>query len=123
VGTGRKQHEIPKGNYRVEGRLNQPKQKGASGGIQTKGGVHTSNTLTHHIKTPSPKCSFCGVSLSNKHILCECTETTRERRETRTTKEVWTDGTEGLKKLIDYTKKNRIIPWNMHKDYVWKIKN
>jgi hypothetical protein len=29
----------------------------------------------------------------------------RERRETRTTKEVWTDGTEGLKRLIEYTKK------------------
>jgi hypothetical protein len=30
--------------YRVEGRLNQPKQKGASGGIQTKDGVHTRKT-------------------------------------------------------------------------------
>jgi hypothetical protein len=30
--------------YRVEGRLNQPKQKGASDGIQTKDRVHMSNT-------------------------------------------------------------------------------
>jgi hypothetical protein len=44
VDTGRKHHEIQKGNYRVEGRLNQPKQKGASGGIHTKDRVHTSNT-------------------------------------------------------------------------------
>jgi ribonuclease HI len=44
VDTGRKHHEIQKGNYRVEGRFNQPMQKGASGGIQTKDGVHTSNT-------------------------------------------------------------------------------
>jgi hypothetical protein len=29
----------------------------------------------------------------------------QERRETGTTKDVWTDGTEGLKKLIEYTKK------------------
>jgi hypothetical protein len=32
-------------------------------------------------------------------------ETTRERRETGTTKEVWTDGTEGLKRLIEYPQK------------------
>jgi hypothetical protein len=37
-------HEIQIGNYRVEGRLNQPKQKGASSGIQTKDGVYTRNT-------------------------------------------------------------------------------
>jgi hypothetical protein len=43
-GTRRKHYEIQKGNYRVEGRLNQPKQKRASDGIQTKDGVHTSNT-------------------------------------------------------------------------------
>jgi hypothetical protein len=42
----------------------------------------------------------------------------REKRETGTTKEVWTDGSEGLK-----DEENRIIPWNMNKDYVWKIKN
>jgi hypothetical protein len=34
------------------------------------------------------------------------TETTRARRETATTKEVWTDGTEGLQKLIEYTTTN-----------------
>jgi ribonuclease HI len=38
---GRKHHEIQEGNYRVEVQLNQPKQKGVSGGIQR---VHTSNT-------------------------------------------------------------------------------
>jgi hypothetical protein len=32
-------HEIRKGNYRVEEQLSQPKQKGASGGSQTKNGV------------------------------------------------------------------------------------
>jgi hypothetical protein len=46
-------------------------------------------------KTPSPECPFCGVSLTTEHILWNCTETMRERRETGTTK----------------------------KDYVWKIKN
>jgi hypothetical protein len=44
VGTGKKHHEIQKGNLIVEGRLNHLKQKGASGGIQTKDKVHTSNT-------------------------------------------------------------------------------
>jgi hypothetical protein len=44
MGTERKHHEIHKLNYSVERRLNQRKQKGASGGIQTKDGVHTSNT-------------------------------------------------------------------------------
>jgi hypothetical protein len=36
-------YEIEKGNYRVERRLNQLKQKEAIGGIQTKDGVHKSN--------------------------------------------------------------------------------
>jgi hypothetical protein len=46
----------------------------------------------------------------------------RERRETGTTKELWTDRTGGLNRLIEYTK-NRFISWNINKDYVWKIKN
>jgi hypothetical protein len=45
------------------------------------------------------------VSLTTEQILWEYTETARERKETGTTKEVWTDGTERLKKLIEYTKK------------------
>jgi hypothetical protein len=32
-------------------------------------------------------------------------ERERERRNTGTTKEVWTDETQGLKRLIEYTKK------------------
>jgi hypothetical protein len=44
-------------------------------------------------------------------------ERERERRETRTTKEVWIDGTEGLKRL------KRIGLIHMNKDFVWKIKN
>jgi hypothetical protein len=67
---------------------------------------YTRTTHRHVIeKTPSPECPFCEVSLTPEHILWECTETTRERIETGTTIEVWTDGTEGLKKLIEYTKK------------------
>jgi hypothetical protein len=59
---------------------------------------------------PSPECPFCGVLLITEHILWECTETTRERRETGTTKEIWTDGTEGLKRLIEYTNKIGVFP-------------
>jgi hypothetical protein len=119
VGTGRKHNEIQKGNYRVKGKLNQPKQKGASGGIQTG---YTRATHRHVIeKTPSSECLFCGVSFTTEHILWACTETTGERRETGITKEVWTDGTEGLKRLIEYTKKIGLFHGN--KDYFWKIKN
>jgi ribosomal protein L37AE/L43A len=118
VGTWRKHHEIQKGNYKMEGRLKQPKQKRASGGFQIKDGVHTSNTYRYVIekKTTTPECPFCGVSLITEHISWECTETTRERRETGTTKEVWTDGTEGLTKRIEYFEENRTIPWNMNKN-------
>jgi hypothetical protein len=44
-----------------------------------------------------------------EHIIWKCTETTRERRETGTTKDVKTDGTEGLKRLMEYTKKIRLF--------------
>jgi hypothetical protein len=63
----------------------------------------------HVIEKMPSKCLFCGVSFTTGHILWECTETTRERerekRETVTTKEVWTDGTERLKRLNEYTNK------------------
>jgi hypothetical protein len=45
-------------------------------------------------KTSSPECPFCGMSHTIEHKLCECTKTTREKKETRTTKDVWTDRTE-----------------------------
>jgi hypothetical protein len=83
---------------------------------------YTRATHRHVIeKTPSPECPFCGMSLTTEHILWECKETTRERRETGTTKEVWTDGRS--EKTYRIYKENRIIPWNMNKVYVWKIKN
>jgi hypothetical protein len=46
----------------------------------------------------------------------------RDRRN-RTIKDVWIDGTKGLKRLKKIYEENRIIPWNMNKNYVWKIKN
>jgi hypothetical protein len=59
---------------------------------------YTRATHRHVIeKTPSPECPFCGAT---KNILWKCTETTRKRKENGTTKEVLTDGTEGLKRLI-----------------------
>jgi queuine/archaeosine tRNA-ribosyltransferase len=61
---------------------------------------YTRATHRHFIKkTLSSECRFCGVSLTTEHILWECTETTREIRETGTTKEIWTDETERLKRL------------------------
>jgi hypothetical protein len=107
VGTGKKHYEIQKGNLIVEGRLNQPKQKQkeVSGGILIRTG-YTRSTHRHDIeKTPSPECLFCGVSFTTEHILWKCTETTRKKRETGTKKEVCTDKTEILTRLIEYTKK------------------
>jgi hypothetical protein len=73
---------------------------------------YTRATHRHVIeKKPSPECPFCGVSFITEQILRKCTETTREWRETGTTKELWSDGTEGLKKWIEYYEENRIIPW------------
>jgi hypothetical protein len=46
-----------------------------------------------------------GVALKQTHTMGVYGNYEREKRETRTTKEVWTYGTEGLKKLIEYTKK------------------
>jgi hypothetical protein len=92
VGTGKKHHENQKENEQV---------------VVSR--LRTENTRATHIhvieKAPSPECSFCGMLLTTEYILWECSETTRERRETGTTKEVWTYGTEGLKRLIEYTKK------------------
>jgi predicted phosphodiesterase len=100
VGTGRKHHEIQKRNYRVEGRLNQPKQKGASGGIQTKDEVHTRNI---NVITKMPL--LRGVARNRTHTTGVYGNNDRKRRKTGTTKEVWTNETEGQKKLIEYTKK------------------
>jgi hypothetical protein len=67
---------------------------------------YTRATHRHVIeKTLSPEYRFCGVSLTTEHILWECTESTRERRETGTTKKMCTDETERLRRLIEYTKK------------------
>jgi hypothetical protein len=78
--------------------------------------------LTHiHVleKTPSPECLLWDVA--HNRTLWECMETTRERRETGTMKKVWTDGTDGTRrteKTDRIYEENRIISWNMNKDYV-----
>jgi hypothetical protein len=62
---------------------------------------YTRATHRHVIeKTPSPcRMPFLwGVAHNRTHTMAE-----RERRET--SKEVWTDGTEILKRLIEYSKK------------------
>jgi hypothetical protein len=49
---------------------------------------YTRATHRHVIeKTPSPECSFCGVSLTTEHILWKCTETTREREKRKRERE------------------------------------
>jgi hypothetical protein len=79
---------------------------------------------------PSPECLFCGVLLTTEHILWECTETTRERERERKREKRNRNHEKGMDRWNRRTEKtdrmyeeNRIIPWNMNKDYVWKIKN
>jgi DNA repair exonuclease SbcCD ATPase subunit len=86
---------------------------------------YTRATHRHVIeKLPSQECPFCGVSLTTEHILWKCTETTREReREKRNRNherdmDRWNRRTEKTDRMYE---ENRIIPWNMNKDYVWKI--
>jgi hypothetical protein len=80
--------------YRVANSTNLSKKKQVVVSRLRKG--YTQVTHRHVIeKTPSPECSFCGAT---KNILWKCTET--KRKENGTTKEVLTDGTEGLKRLI-----------------------
>jgi hypothetical protein len=77
-------------------------------GIQTKDGVHTSNyTQTRHRKNAITRMPPLRGVITTEYMLWEYTETTRERerKETKTTKEVWTDGTGELKRLIEYSKK------------------
>jgi hypothetical protein len=57
-----------------------------------------------------------GVARNRTHTMGVYENYERER----TTKQVWTDGTEGTDRIYE---ENRIISWNMNKDYVWKIKN
>jgi hypothetical protein len=67
---------------------------------------YTRATHRHVIeKTPSPECAFCGESLTTEHMQWECMETTKQRKETGTTKKICTDETEGLKRLIEYSKR------------------
>jgi hypothetical protein len=91
VGTGRKHHENQKKNIEwKDDSTNLSRKEQVISIIQTKDGVHTRATLRHVIeKRPTPGCR----------------EREREKRETGTTKDIWTDGTEGLKRLIEYTKK------------------
>jgi hypothetical protein len=50
-------------------------------------------------RLPSPECLFC-VAHNRAHAMGVYGNYERERRGTRTTKEVWTNGTEGLKRLF-----------------------
>jgi hypothetical protein len=49
-----------------------------------------------------PQCLFCDTRLTVDHVLWDCTETEREMM---MTPEIWTRGAEGMKKIIEYTKK------------------
>jgi hypothetical protein len=62
---------------------------------------------THRYKiegTLDPDCPFCSVKLTLEHILWQCKETEEERRENNMIKEVWQNGEEGAKMLVEYVK-------------------
>jgi hypothetical protein len=53
-----------------------------------------------------PQCPFCDTGLTVGHVLWDCTETEQIKREMMMmTSEIWTRGAEGMKKIIEYTKK------------------
>jgi hypothetical protein len=52
-----------------------------------------------------PQCPFCDTELTVAHVLWDCTETEQTKREMMMTPEIWTRGAEGMKKIIEYTKK------------------
>jgi hypothetical protein len=55
------------------------------------------------------QCPFCDTILTVDHVLWDCTETEQTKREMMMTPEIWTRGSEGMKKIIEFTKKNRLL--------------
>jgi hypothetical protein len=53
----------------------------------------------------NPQCLFSDTELTVDHVLWECTKTQQTKREMMMTPEIWTRGAEGMKKIIEYTKK------------------
>jgi hypothetical protein len=79
-----------------------------------KGNVVISRLRTGYTKTThGPRmngitdlqCPFCDTGLTVDHVLRDCTETEQTKREMMMTPEIWTRGAEGMKKIIEYTKK------------------
>jgi hypothetical protein len=58
---------------------------------ETIEGKDNSTNLSRKEQVVVSRLHFCEVSLTTEYILWECTETTSKRRETVTTREIWTD--------------------------------
>jgi hypothetical protein len=52
-----------------------------------------------------PQCPFCDTGLTVDYVLWDCTETEQTKRESKMTPEIWTRGAEGMKNIVEYTKK------------------
>jgi hypothetical protein len=52
-----------------------------------------------------PQCLICANGLTVDHVLWDCTETVKTKREMMMTPEIWTRGAEGMKKILEYAKK------------------
>jgi hypothetical protein len=65
----------------------------------------TGYTRATHRHTITRMPLLWGVAHNRTHTMGVGSVRKLQDRETRTMKDVWTDGTEGLKRLIEYTKK------------------
>jgi hypothetical protein len=62
-----------------------------------------------------PHWPFCDTGLTVDHVLWDYTETEQTKREMMMTPAIWTRGAEGMKKIIEYTRKIGFY------DGIWKI--
>jgi ribonuclease HI len=53
----------------------------------------------------NPQCPFCDTTLTVDHVLWDCKETEEIKRELQMTPEVWKEGEEGMRRIVEYTKR------------------
>jgi hypothetical protein len=49
----------------------------------------------------NPQCPFCDTTLTVDHVLWDCKETEEIKRELQMTPEVWKEGEEGMRKVVE----------------------
>jgi hypothetical protein len=90
------QHERAKGRTQIRRRHKRNDEKGAGGNLQTTNGIHQSYPRTLNELHQQPTVD---------HVLWDCKETEEIKKELKMTPEVWKEGEEGMRKIVEYTKK------------------